>query len=425
MVQWTIGRRLKVQRPGQKGISMMIDLSFAIFIFLLISWSLTTTWSNKTGLLEKQVYEDETALLAERALATLVTSGGHPGNWENRLIQDVNIIGLAETDRVLDENKINRFLGFARDEIVRDDLAAFWSFDIDGQDDSGNGNHGTINGSPTPTAGQFGQAYDFGGGADYISVAHSASLDIADGITIAGWVNPDQDGTANPVRIVAKRTQTNVGGYVLESSSSSIIPGDDGNFVMWLYIDEAWVEVPSDTAALQGEWQHVAGTYDGAQMKIYVNGVLENTIDQTGAIGIFDPGAVPLVIGARDGELPLASTLFDGTIDEPVVFDRALSRAEIQSIMLNGVFWDTESTKQKLLIGANDYYFRLIDPDTGNVVRNSEGEYIRAGLEPDSTWLQAMVQRPVVFSYRKVGEAETALNEAIAELTLYLPYRTW
>jgi hypothetical protein len=406
-----------MQKPGNRGISMIIDLSFAVFIFLLISWSLTTVWSNKSALLQRQLYEDETSLLAERVLDTLVTSTGYPSDWEDKLIHDLEVVGLAKRDRVLDENKVNRFVNLARDQSIRTGLAGFWAFDGSAQDSSGNGNHGTVNGA-TPTTGHFGQVYDFDGTDDYIDVAHSGSLDIANEITIAGWVNPDD--VTNPVRLVAKRSQADVGGYVLESSTSVINPGD--SFVMWLDIGGTWEEVPSTTEAVQASWFHVAGTYDGTQMKIYVNGILENNVDQAGAI---DSINAPLAIGAIDAEAPLAPNFFDGAIDEPVVFDRALSKSEVQSIMLNGVFWDLGTVKQKLLIGANEYYFRLIDPSTGNVVKNRDGEYLKAGQQPDSTWLQAVVKRPVVFPYRRQGETQVEDHEAIAELTLYLPYRTW
>ncbi len=400
--------------PGNKGISMVIDLAFAVFIFLLISWSLTTIWSNKTALLEGQAYEDETILLAERALDTLVTSGGFPSDWENRLIHDVNIIGLAETDRVLDENKVNRFLGFGKDESVRDGLAGFWSFDIDGRDDSGNGNIGTVNGA-SQTTGLFGQAYDFDGGDDYIEVAHSASLDIADEITLVAWIYPETFNESYENSILTKAGDGDWGVWSLHHKTTSNGYRFELNNGSMQTLFES---VPSSTL---NRWYHVAGVYDGSELRFYINGQLSNSMPVSGAI---TTNTFPLRIG-KQFWWDTTYSYWDGKIDEPAVFGRALSQSEVQSIMRNGVFWDIKSTKQKLLIGANDYYFRLIDPDTGNVVRNRDGEYIRVGQEPDSTWLQAMVRRPVVFSYRKDGDAEAAPHEAIAELTLYLQHRTW
>jgi len=69
---------------------------------------------------------------------------------------------------------------------------------------------------------------------------------------------------------------------------------------------------------------HFAATYDGAWLKVYLNGVLANQAAWTN--GIF-PGNAPLVIGAN-----LIHSVFNGLIDEPAVYNRALSDTEIQAV---------------------------------------------------------------------------------------------
>ena len=111
-----------------------------------------------------------------------------------------------------------------------------------------------------------------------------------------------------------------------------------------------------------------------------------------------------------------------------LVLGRALSLEEVQAIYQRGlILGNYEKTRQKLLIGPSDYYFRLLDPDVepAAVIRNSEGKAIAAGAAPIEGVLQAVVRRPVVFSYQKLGETEPKQHPAIAELTLYLQQRTW
>ena len=70
-----------------------------------------------------------------------------------------------------------------------------------------------------------------------------------------------------------------------------------------------------------GTWTHIAGTYDGANLRLYVNGVLVKTQARTGTI-FSSPN--PLYIGGKGSQ-------FSGLIDEVRVYNRALSAAEINT----------------------------------------------------------------------------------------------
>lgn len=82
----------------------------------------------------------------------------------------------------------------------------------------------------------------------------------------------------------------------------------------------------ASTAVPINQWTHFAATYDGSYMAIYINGSL-NTLSVYNK-GIF-AGTVPLVIGAAT---PGGDSPFAGRIDEPAVYNRALSAAEILAI---------------------------------------------------------------------------------------------
>jgi hypothetical protein len=73
-------------------------------------------------------------------------------------------------------------------------------------------------------------------------------------------------------------------------------------------------------------WTHLAASYDGAAMRLYVNGVQVASRAQTGAIAT---STDPLQIGGDS----IYGQYFAGRIDEVRIYNRALSAAQIQSDM--------------------------------------------------------------------------------------------
>ena len=83
-----------------------------------------------------------------------------------------------------------------------------------------------------------------------------------------------------------------------------------------------------------GQWHHVAGVYDGANMFLYVDGTLDVSQPATGSIA---QNSAPLRIGANasDGE-DGTGYYFNGLIDEVSIYNRALTASEIQAIYTAG-----------------------------------------------------------------------------------------
>jgi hypothetical protein len=87
----------------------------------------------------------------------------------------------------------------------------------------------------------------------------------------------------------------------------------------------------SGTAALGlNVWTHLAATYDGAMLRLYVNGALAGSTALTGSL---DATTGPLRIGGNS----VRSEWFNGLIDEVRVYSRALSQSEIQTDMNTAV----------------------------------------------------------------------------------------
>jgi chitodextrinase len=180
------------------------------------------------------------------------------------------------------------------------------------QDLSGNGNTGTLVNNPLWTAGKYGNALSFNGSSQRVDVANSASLRLTTGMTLSAWIKPT---VVTPAwRDVIMKGQDEY--YLVGTSSSGGVPATGGTYTTALY-------GPAVTA---NTWSYVAATYDGASLKLYVNGVQVASRSQTGAIKI-STGKVGI---GGDG---FWGQYFNGLIDDVRIYNRALAPAEIQGDM--------------------------------------------------------------------------------------------
>jgi Ca2+-binding RTX toxin-like protein len=191
-------------------------------------------------------------------------------------------------------------------------------------DASGLGNHGTVQGA-VPVAAGKGGALLFDGIDDSVVVADSASLDLTTGMTIEAWVNPAVvDGLNGWETVVLKEGAearvccSNLLSYALYAHDAAAGPAG----YIRSGVDQGIHTTPAIPA---GAWTHLATTYDGANLRIYVNGALAATRGLTGAIAV---GVGPLRIGGNNA---FPGEFFKGLIDEVKVYNRALSAAEINA----------------------------------------------------------------------------------------------
>jgi len=161
--------------------------------------------------------------------------------------------------------------------------------------------------------GAVGRAYNFDGVDDLVEALDSSSLKPVQ-ITLEAWVNPAASGLPNNATVITKTTGTSgTDGYGLGYLGST------STFGFWLN-DRAGNSITTTLTA--GTWSHVAATYDGTNMRLYVNGVQVATKAYSTAI---THSTDPFRIGNNGG----GSTAFKGGIDEAALYDRALSAAEV------------------------------------------------------------------------------------------------
>ncbi|MFG2037519.1 LamG-like jellyroll fold domain-containing protein [Dactylosporangium sp. NPDC048998] len=199
-------------------------------------------------------------------------------------------------------------------------LVAGYTFDAGSgttaADVSGNGNTGTITGATWDT-GRFGGALKFSGSGDVVKVTSSASLNLSSGLTLAAWVQPtvSQQGWRTIMQ------KENDAWYLNSSNGSGPLKPAGG-----VTANGTDAVVTGPTASPLNQWTHVAMTYDGASLKLYVNGTQVATNTKSGTL---QQTTNPLSIG---GNAPYGE-YFAGLLDEVRVYNRALSDTEVQTIM--------------------------------------------------------------------------------------------
>lgn len=144
-------------------------------------------------------------------------------------------------------------------------------------------------------------------------------------LSFEGWIKPSSFKSAFPYI-------SSVMGTEVSDSNSALLRLGDGNLAnnklqFVISINNAQQKLASNTALNANTWYHVAATYDGATMKIYINGVLDASRTQTGSIN----SSGPFNIGYSYN----TSRNFNGRVDEVRVWKRALSQTEISQNMCN------------------------------------------------------------------------------------------
>jgi hypothetical protein len=205
---------------------------------------------------------------------------------------------------------------FAIAGVAFGDFVGYWALDETAgtiaADSSGQGNNGAATGVTWGQPGHVGGAGSFDGQTSDIVVADNASLDPTAALTLAAWINP-VDWAGN--RRIVQKGQTDDQYRLLAENNV-------------FKIDIAGVGTVTTALPPTGVWTHVAATYDGATLSLYVNGTLAASAAATGSVAQ-TPDA--LIIGSKTAN-SIAGDRFYGLLDEVRVYRRALSAGEIATL---------------------------------------------------------------------------------------------
>jgi hypothetical protein len=186
--------------------------------------------------------------------------------------------------------------------------------------DGSGGNTGTFHGISRAGNGVCGRSVFFNGSGSYIEIPFSSRNHPTDGITVSAWFFTN---SFEPQVLISTYEE---GGYRLGF--------DDGGDLWWTLNlkDTGEVSIPIQHESIPlNEWHHITGTYDGQIMKMYLDGVLRNQMNVTGAIqyqynNYVMLGADAGIYNKTDQNCPL---YFRGGLDEVRIYDTALTYGQV------------------------------------------------------------------------------------------------
>lgn len=171
-----------------------------------------------------------------------------------------------------------------------------------------------------------GQAFDLSGrnNADVIEVPDDPGLDFTNAFTIEMWVAPAEAGTpTGPSFFISKGDV-----FADNTQSYGILFTPDQRIVNRVGSSTTIDQLVSSAQIPLNAFTQIATTYDGTTLRIYINGVLDSSAATS--IGTLLNTTGPLVIGvALTNGSPI---VLPSAIDEPSLYNRALSDGEIASI---------------------------------------------------------------------------------------------
>ncbi len=190
-------------------------------------------------------------------------------------------------------------------------------------------NHGEITDAEWTKDGKLGGALVFDGASSLIEVPHHESLfPGGDELTIEAWFKPNTFPAGHPP--IARK------GSVPESGWGFDTPG--GKIRGFVYT------APGDPVVAQGAtqmkldtWHHLAMVYDGAEIRIYLDGELDGEAPRKGDINKNDASV-------WIGKKAIESVWLDGTLDELRILNIAITEEQIQKDMEEGITFAVEVT---------------------------------------------------------------------------------
>jgi hypothetical protein len=222
-------------------------------------------------------------------------------------------------------------------------LVGWWPFNGNANDESGNGNNGTVNGA-TLTSDRFGmagKAYDFDGVDDYCNL----NAQLPDSFSLSIWAKIDSFKVYNGIGSELLSTfNQNFGssGFVLRTDA---VP----NKVVSGFWNTSGNQIVSRSNVPQLQWNHFVVSYTSGLLKLHFNGLFSDSI-----VGSFVQNNQNIYLAARQifqGNNP--AFFADCDLDDIGIWNRALSQQEVSALYNGNLCYQTITVTDTLLINTN------------------------------------------------------------------------
>ncbi|MBU6159371.1 MAG: hypothetical protein KGP35_10145, partial [Bacteroidetes bacterium] len=244
--------------------------------------------------------------------------------------------------------------------VPKDGLVGWWPFNGNANDESGNGNNGTVNGATLTTDrfGNAGKAYSFDG-SDWIELNSLSAINSSNGLAVSTWVkstgfNTNTNCTVGCGQFYFSRGFDGGNGFYLlakqgngpgfQCSVNGPFAGGKG------VVDPNVIEIPHT------QWYHLLINYDGNKINLYVNGKIAGTTPYSAPIGIDNTSKA--AFGRQF--VPGYPYFAVGVIDDGAIWNRALSEQEIKNLYTGNICYQNVSVTDTLFINSTITSFNPI-----------------------------------------------------------------
>jgi hypothetical protein len=236
----------------------------------------------------------------------------------------------------------------------------------------------TVNASPTPTITQTGcdvlTLGNYGAGnalnlgtsntSKYVSIPSSLNASFnTNNITVEGWFNLSAADLSLPEPTLVGEA------YISDNKVTFMLSRYSNQIRAGFFSGSAWSLALSASSIPANTWTHIAATYDQTSIKIYINGVLDGTLNTTTPI---PSGTEVWYLGKRFA----GADMISGVMDEIRIWNVARTQAQIQTSMNTSVA--PNST------GLRAYY--QLDESTGTSASDATGNGYTGTLMNNPTW---------------------------------------
>lgn len=234
--------------------------------------------------------------------------------------------GIEETKNVIETKNVDSTKLTINYLSQVGNLVSWWKFEGNANDEVGSNDGVLIGGMSCDSEGKFGQSCSFDGINDYVNLANPASLKITGSKTYSAWFRTDSEApNAGFDQVIFGHR------YNQDSDCQGINAGLAYTNLLRANICDSLRQAKYVTMRITplefDRWYHMALVHDNSAQtwKMYLDGVLVST--RTGVSGTAY-STISFKIGAYNGGV----AFFDGQIDEPMIFNKALSDEEVQAL---------------------------------------------------------------------------------------------
>ncbi len=334
------------------------------------------------------------------------------GIWNRVLTQ-------SEIENLYNSNSLANCQGTILPVALTQGLLAWYPFCGNANDESGYGNNGNVLGA-TLTNDRFGNtnsAYYFPGDvSNKIIIQHDTLFDFQNAFSVSAWAKFDQSWSFHVEDIIYKGTFPFNNGWELAVNQDDAMYGV-GNYSIIGGLTTGSGAINANFIqpfSFINSWRHAVLTYDGQYSRLYIDGILCDSIIISAPIL---NNTSNIVIG---GSINPVSGAYNRNIDDIGIWNRALSPNEITTLYTIGICYQTVTVTDTLIINANLTGFNpVVYQNSIKVYPNPSNDHITIDCGSNYSTLNGYSMR----IDNAIGQ--TVFTSPITQQSYYIDLNTW